>query len=278
MLLCLDSVATVLSSTVSKLQGLSTLLSQQEAQFKELRASLSEMCKVEGPCSAEELAALDSATALSRRPFSVAFADATTFIRDQGTFVIDTLATSSPESAVAITRSVANLFAGLYTGIVAVVASRDSHNQRSTDALAPVLPHSLAAIRTNELCEMIRPHSVRLEKAGWTTQQIDQIEEDHRELRRVANSEAHFKELLGRCSDVKTGFMEGCALCQGRFDKLQLFAGGLASMFPNTATVESDFSIIGAEKNVYRQSLTDVSLEGILCAKQFETLRSMSTE
>ncbi len=72
--------------------------------------------------------------------------------------------------------------------------------------------------------------------------------------------------------------MEGWALCRNRFDKLQLFAGGLASMFPNTATVESDFSVIGAKKNVYRESLTDFSLKGILHAKQFESLRSLSTK
>ena len=120
--------STVLSSTISKLKGLSTLLSQQEAQLKELCCSLSVMCKVEGPLSAEQLAALDSAKALSRDNFSVAFVDATTFIRDQGTFVIDTLATIPSESVVAVTRSVANLFAGLYTGIMAVVTTRDSNN------------------------------------------------------------------------------------------------------------------------------------------------------
>ena len=162
--------------------------------------------------------------------------------------------------------------------IVNVVATRDSSNQSSTNALPPVLPHNLAAIRTYQLCEMLRSHRPRLQKAGWTTEQIDQIEEDHRELRRASTSEANFKEMFGRCSDVKTGFMEGWELCQGRFDKLQLFAGGLASTFPNTATVESDFSIIGVAKNVYRQSLTDFSLEGILHDKQFETLRSMSME
>ena len=61
-------------------------------------------------------------------------------------------------------------------------------------------------------------------------------------------------------------------------NKLQLFAGSLASMFPNTATVELDFSIIGAEKNVYHQSLTNFSLEGILHTKQFKVLPSMSTK
>ena len=59
-------------------------------------------------------------------------------------------------------------------------------------------------------------------------------------------------------------------MCQGRFDSLRQFAEGLASMFPNTASVESDFSLIGVGKTVYRQSLTDFLLEGILHAKQFE--------
>eukprot|EP00171_Calliarthron_tuberculosum_P001790 IDg1790t1 len=44
----------------------------------------------------------------------------------------------------------------------------------------------------------------------------------------------------------------------------QAFCGGLALAFPNTATVESDFSVIGVEKNDYRKSLTDFSLEGVL--------------
>ena len=92
------------------------------------------------------------------------------------------------------------------------------------------------------------------------------------------NSEAQLKELLRRWSDVKTGIMEGWQLFQGRFNKIQLLTDHLVSMFPNTATVELDFSTIGAEKNVYRQSLTEFSLKGILHAKQFETLQSMSTK
>jgi hypothetical protein len=277
-LLCLDSVATVLSSTVTRLQGLSTLLSQQDAELKKLCANLSEMCKVEGPLPAAQLEAVDSATALTRGEFLVTFVHATDFIRDQGTFVIDSLAAMQPERSAAITQSVANLFAGLYAGVMAVVATRDSNNRSSLDVLPPVLPHNLATIRTNELCEIIRPHRVRLEQAGWTTAQVDQIEEDHRELRRAVSSESQFKASLCECSDSTTSFMEGWALCRNRFDKLQLFSGGLASMFPNTATVESDFSVIGVEKNVYRESLTDFSLEGILHAKQFNSLRSLSTE
>ena len=76
----------------------------------------------------------------------MAFDDATTFIRDRGTFLIDTLETIPPEITAAITRSVANLFSILYAGILDVVATRNSDNQISTDALSYVLPHSLLAI------------------------------------------------------------------------------------------------------------------------------------
>ena len=53
-------------------------------------------------------------------------------------------------------------------------------------------------------------------------------------------------------------------MCQGRFDSSRQFTGGLASMFPNTSSVDSDFLIIRVEKTVYRQYLTDFLLEVIL--------------
>ena len=44
-------------------------------------------------------------------------------------------------------------------------------------------------------------------------------------------------------------------------------------VFANTASVESDFSILGWEKDEYRLSLTDLSLEGIMQSKQHELLK-----
>ena len=60
----------------------------------------------------------------------------------------------------------------------------------------------------------------------------------------------------------------------GRFEKLKEFCGGLATVFPGTATVESDFSLINYEKNDFRTALTDLSLEGILHSKQYATITS----
>jgi hypothetical protein len=51
--------------------------------------------------------------------------------------------------------------------------------------------------------------------------------------------------------------------------------GDLASTFPITATVESDFSVIEWMKNKFRTCLTDFSGEGILHCKQFGTLNNL---
>lgn len=56
------------------------------------------------------------------------------------------------------------------------------------------------------------------------------------------------------------------------FKKLVSFFGGLATVLPSTAVVESDFPILQLEKEVYRQYLTDLSLEGVLHCKQIDAL------
>ena len=118
-----------------------------------------------------------------------------------------------------------------------VVATRDSNNKGSMDALPPVLPHNLASICTNELCKILCPHRPQLQKASWTVAQMDQIKEDHQKLLCVVSSESQFKASLLKCSNCKATFREGWALCRNCFDKVQLFVGSLASMFPNTTTV-----------------------------------------
>lgn len=70
-------------------------------------------------------------------------------------------------------------------------------------------------------------------------------------------------------------FESGWKMVQGRFDVLHDFYGGIATVQANTATVESDFSILGWEKDEHRQSLSDLSLEGIIQSKQYELLANL---
>ena len=159
-----------------------------------------------------------------------------------------------------------------------MVAVRDSNNRGLLKDLPPVLPHALAKTRAGPFCEFIRVNKGRLQNAGWTEEDMEQISTDHQNLRVAYTSERQFKVALDQCTDAETGFEKGWALCNGRFEKLKLFAGGLASMFPNTATVEADFSLIGVEKPSNRTSLADFSLEGVLHAKQLNKLRTICNQ
>jgi hypothetical protein len=50
------------------------------------------------------------------------------------------------------------------------------------------------------------------------------------------------------------------------------FCGGLASPFPNTTTIESDFLVLKWEKDLQRLNITPFSLEGILHCHQICSL------
>ena len=249
MLLCINSVATIILSTLSKLQVLITLILHQEAQLKEICTSLGNL-QVWGPMVIQSACGTGLGHIFQSRAVLGGVFWCKPFClrpRDVGDWYFGD--NSTREHSV-YQAGYFNLFAGLYAIIVDIFTTRDPNNQSSMDALKPVLLYILAVICTRELWKMIHPHHVRLEKAGWTIQQINQVGEEHWKLQRAVNSKDKFKELLYRCSDTKTGSMEVWELCQGCFNKLQLLAGGLASMFPNTATVQLDFSIIGTEKYV----------------------------
>ena len=106
---------------------------------------------------------------------------------------------------------------------------------------------------------------------------IDLLDQEFQALLTAYESEDALKNTLKDC-DEATGFEQGWACTGGRFPVLREFCGGLATVFPGTATVESDFSIVKYTKNNFRSHLTDFSLEGILHAKQYRQLLNVETQ
>jgi hypothetical protein len=72
--------------------------------------------------------------------------------------------------------------------------------------------------------------------------------------------------------NTETTFNEAWSALNGRFQDVMRFSGGLATVFPGTAAVESDFCVLKFEKNEYRTALLGITLEGILHCKQFKAL------
>ena len=133
--------------------------------------------------------------------------------------------------------------------------------------LPPVLPHQMIRIRSHQFNVFVHEQSLRYLKHR-TDVQHQMIQEEHRSLCRACQSEQVLMDQLDQ-SDDKVSFLVGWRPLEGRLVHLKEFCAGLATVFPGTATVESDFSIINFEKNIYRSALTDLSLKGILHCKQF---------
>ena len=113
----------------------------------------------------------------------------------------------------------------------------------------------------------------RLEK-NFDQSYIVALEEEHCSLRDLYTRDETFKTMLnGMAAGV--GFHDAWVTVQPRFPKLCEFAGGLATIYPGTTRVESDFSVIGWEKDEYRTALMDFSLEGIMHTKHFDDLHAL---
>jgi len=161
----------------------------------------------------------------------------------------------------------------LIDGILNIQAERNSAN-KSADNLPSVLPHQLVKIYGRDFTKIVSDHRNHL-KQFWTEELIDKLERQHRELRFAYQHDSILQSALNNCDD-STSFETSWSIVKGRdFDVLRDFCGGIATMFANTASVESDFSILGWEKDEYRKSLTDLSLEGIMQCKQFQLLSSL---
>jgi hypothetical protein len=86
------------------------------------------------------------------------------------------------------------------------------------------------------------------------------IETEHREFLRAISSEKPLREALEK-HPKSFAFSDAWAVSQRRFSMITELYGVLATVFPGTATVESDFSIVNWEKSDYRSALTDLSLK-----------------
>jgi hypothetical protein len=104
---------------------------------------------------------------------------------------------------------------------------------------------------------------------------IQAAKRDHRDLLVAYALEPGLKSTLDKHNE-KTFFNEAWDSLKGRFVKLRQLCGGLATAFPNTSSVESDFALVQWEKDNSRISLTNLSLAGVMHAKQYALMMDIA--
>jgi len=158
-----------------------------------------------------------------------------------------------------------------------IQAERDSNNNARELEAPTVMPADLVKMRPGVfISEIVDQYCGHLTK-HWSVNLIDKVESEHRELLVVYAHKPNVKAALDK-HDEKTFFNEAWDCLKGHFMQLHQLCGGLATAFPNTTSVESDFSIVKWEKNDSRSSLTSLSLAGIMHAKQFKQIKMIECQ
>jgi hypothetical protein len=102
---------------------------------------------------------------------------------------------------------------------------------------------------------------------------VDLIADEQKALILQYRTDDSLKLAIDSSPDQRSGntsFAEAWSvLGDDGYQNLNAFCGGLATLFPGTCSVESDFSVLRWEKDSFRKSLSDFGLEAILQAKQF---------
>ena len=76
------------------------------------------------------------------------------------------------------------------------------------------------------------------------------MEEEHKDLIQAAAAKPALRAAIEACSD-DASFADGWSMVKGRFESLHRFVGGIMSMLPGISQVESNFSIVKAEKDIF---------------------------
>ena len=251
------------NSTFVILQSRSLLIAQQEEHIHTLIATLTAMFGVEmEDADVDDEVQYESSGSL-RIPVDVIVAH----IKDQGSFSITCYDDLDDEDKTDVVHEIAMYAISLITGLMSVKAERDSANGTIDRDAPPVLPAQLVKLRHGTFVQdVLNPYRNHIENF-WAPELIDDIEEDHRGMLKFYGSDPVLRAAIDQ-HDINTTFEQAWDCAPGRFAHLRAFCGGLATVFANTTSVESDFSILKWELDEFRTSMMHLSLEGVFQAKQ----------
>ena len=271
----ISALTEIINPVFVKLQAQSLLVSAQAALLSDLATEISTMIGIQGPFSDKELVNVTSTGAfnVANGRWLVDYSQIVLFLESLGMHSRQTLQTLDDELHRKVLHSIGYLTISIVEGIINIQAERNERNNADDD-LPPVLPHELVKLSTSDFGKKIVDIHLQQLRHSWNERTIAEIEIQHRQLSIAYRQEPALKSALDKYSEEVSikSFDTAWAIVEGRFEILRDFCGGIATVFPNTASVESDFSILGWEKDRYRLSITDLSLEGIMHCKQYEVL------
>jgi len=219
-----------------------------------------------------EFGDLNASDYFQRFDWFVTFESLELFIRNQGSRAEGHFDAFDDSAQRNVLTSIGMFAASIVQGIIDIQAERNSRNEPADKEASPIMPSDLVRVQLVVFFRnVLKSRNVHLIKANWDEDAIYEIEQQHRDLVKAYKYEPPVKTILDQ-HDHKTKFNDTWEDLGIWFMTLWTFCGGLAMLFPNSTSVESDFSVLKWGKDPYRDNLFDLSLEGVFQSKQFEAL------
>lgn len=272
----LEHITEPVNQTFVSLQGLTTTTAEQCAALEGLVESLCLMVNVQRVESDSE----ERDGYVKSGSYAVALSHCEDLMKERALWIqeeLDALEAFNEQAANALRENVAkrigSLVVAVCNGINAFVPSESNRANRP-----PVTPHELASASCNvaSFRFYVDGQRGRLERF-FSEEYVHELGREFVCFKTALQMEEPLRVAVAACTG-KESFADAWKPCMGRWPLLLTFCGGLASIFPNTAVVESDFSVLGWEKDEFRKNLTDLSLEGIFYSKQYAGLRKLTME
>ena len=256
----------------TKLQGRTTTLADQETEFKQLQDELADsILAIKMNFNTQTQGNEDDVQA---GDWEVTRPNAVDLICNLNLWVRQAFETLNDYEADAVLTDVLELYIGCLKGIDEIFVQRNSNNKAAEESIPPFMPKELLALSPKDFNDIVHSQSERL-RHFMTDQDIDKVQSDFRAFTTMKHRNKQGLEIMLAKQEKGLGFNEVWKTVRSSYPYLHVFIGGFATTFPNTATVEGDFSIISMEKNDSRYHLTNLSLQGIIQCKQFNKLRCL---
>jgi hypothetical protein len=227
---------------------------EQYVMLRNLVTNLEFLLVAEWPMSTEDVTTRSAdVQRVTRGSYSATRVIIRNFAADLGQFALVRWRALPDNGKRQLEDSINVLFLSAIENISSRAAEHDSSNGVTSDKLPPIIPRDLAKSSPREFNEVVLQQSQGLNLSG--SRGLSAEEEISSLLLAKSSTPGSW-----RSSPTPLHSATGGSLFGQRFPKLSQFCAGIATVFPGTSTVESDFSVLNWECDEFRSSLTDFSL------------------
>ncbi len=249
------------------LQGLQQLVSEQKKALSRLADVL---VMITGARHQEEEDEIDDDCLVANNFICMERTRAEAFVLDVSDYTEQQFELLTDHERDDLLTEVMLLFTELIGNLKRIRNYRGTDEEEDKEPLSAI-PSELILLSSKQFRQFVNDQHERL-TYHWSDEDIEQLKKEFKLFSTLPVEDPVLWETVLRKEKEKDCFEKIWTTLGKRFQMMRMFIGGMASVFANTATVESDFSRIKREKSVFRSSMTDLSLEGILQCQDFDRL------